>query len=323
MAGDVPPETDKESAENSANGNQMLAEAIRKMTESLLANKGSTSGPQVRDDFKVMDEFHKYKPAPFKGSPNPLDAENWLLEMEKRMELLEVEDRLRVKIAMYYLKDAAGHWWTVTKTKEGMQNLTWNEFKELFLQKCFPVALKNAKILEFIQLDQEKEGLSILEYDMRFEELSRYATDMVKTEHLKAIKYQKGLLPDIRFKLAQQMLTSRNEIFERELIIEVAYKEFREGKDRKRSNFNNRKEPPKKLRPENAPKSGYEVVHSNNVQERTCYECRKPGHLRRNLPLLNGQSFDTVIVVTTLHTTGLIKRDQRHRLINKERRLQQ
>lgn len=108
--------------------------------------------------------------------------------------------------------------------------------------------------MEFIQLDQEKEGLSVLEYDMRFEELSRYATDVVKTEQLKAIKYQKGLLPDIRFKLAQHMITSHNEIFERELIIGAAYKEFREGKDRKRSNFNNRNEPPKKPRPENAPK---------------------------------------------------------------------
>lgn len=113
----------------------MLAEAIRQMTESLLENKGSTSGPQVRDDFKVMDELHKYKPAPFKGSPNPLDADNWLLEMEKRMELLEVEDRLRVKIATYYLQDAAGHWWTVTKTKEGMQKLTWNEFQGTFPPK--------------------------------------------------------------------------------------------------------------------------------------------------------------------------------------------
>ncbi|XP_026383586.1 uncharacterized protein LOC113279094 [Papaver somniferum] len=179
MAGDVPHNVNNESTENVGNGNQELVEAIQQMTASLLANKGSTLGPQVRDDFKVMDEFHKYKPAPFKDSPNPLDAEKWLLEMEKRMKLLEVEDRLRVKIATYYLQDAAGHWWTMTKTKEGIQNLTWNEFKELFLQMFFPVALKNAKILEFIQLDQEKEGLFVLDYDMRFEELSRYATDMV------------------------------------------------------------------------------------------------------------------------------------------------
>ncbi|XP_026381965.1 uncharacterized protein LOC113276551 [Papaver somniferum] len=27
------------------------------------------------------------------------------------------------------------------------------------------------------------------------------------------------------------------------------------------------------------------------MQEMTCYECRKPGHLRRNCPLLNGQRF--------------------------------
>ncbi|KAI3860272.1 hypothetical protein MKX03_030953, partial [Papaver bracteatum] len=67
-----------------------------------------------------------------------------------------------------------------------------------------------------------------------------------------------------------------------------AYKEFQEGKDRKRSNFNNINEPPKKPRTENAPKRGYEVVHINNVQERTSYECRKPGHLRRNFPFLNG-----------------------------------
>lgn len=27
------------------------------------------------------------------------------------------------------------------------------------------------------------------------------------------------------------------------------------------------------------------------VQERKCYECNKPGHLRRNCPLFNGQRF--------------------------------
>ncbi|KAI3955207.1 hypothetical protein MKW92_049755, partial [Papaver armeniacum] len=54
----------------------------------------------------------------------------------------------------------------------------------------------------------------------------------------------------------------------------AAYKEFSKGKDRKRSNFNNGNEPPKKPRIDNAPKRGYEVVHYNNVQERTCYECK-------------------------------------------------
>ncbi|KAI3962286.1 hypothetical protein MKW92_000782, partial [Papaver armeniacum] len=68
----------------------------------------------------------------------------------------------------------------------------------------------------------------------------------------------------------------------------AAYKEFREGKDRKRSNFNNRNEPPTNPRPENTPKKVYEVVHNNNVQERTCNECRKPRHLRRICPLING-----------------------------------
>ncbi|KAI3903787.1 hypothetical protein MKW92_012936, partial [Papaver armeniacum] len=76
-----------------------------------------------------------------------------------------------------------------------------------------------------------------------------------------------------------------------ELIIEAAYKEFREGKDRKRSNFNNKNEPPKKTRLENAPKNGQEVVYNNLMEVKTCYECHKPGHLRRNCPLLNGRGF--------------------------------
>ncbi|KAI3853247.1 hypothetical protein MKX03_007187, partial [Papaver bracteatum] len=87
----------------------------------------------------------------------------------------------------------------------------------------------------------------------------------------------------------------------------VEYKDFREGKDRKRSNFKNRNEPPKNPRPENSSEGGYEVVHSNNVQEMTCYECRKPGHLRRNCPFLNGQRFRTVMVITMFNTIGLTK----------------
>ncbi|OVA04136.1 zinc finger protein [Macleaya cordata] len=74
-----------------ANQDDALAQALREMTEALRETR----------------------------TTNPLEAENWLAALEKRMDFLRVDDMLRVDLAVYLLTEEANHWWSLTKrTKE-------------------------------------------------------------------------------------------------------------------------------------------------------------------------------------------------------------
>ncbi|XP_026431396.1 uncharacterized protein LOC113328529 [Papaver somniferum] len=264
------------------------------MTAALREAREKQPTPVMRDDFKVMDEFHRFKPTPFNGSPNPLDAEHWLLEMEKRIDFRVVEDHLRVKIAGYYLQDAAGHWWTVTKTRRNVEGLTWDEFEKIFLERYFHVAIKNSKINEFMELDMERSGMSVLEYDEKFEELSRHAPDMVKTEPMRALKYLKGLSPKMCSTLAPHLLTERTAIFERVLVVEAEKKNFQERMERKRNYISEKNDHAKSSRQGFPPKDDARDNRREFYNTKQCYECGDFGHIKRFCPRLVNQGCQKV-----------------------------
>ncbi|KAF3443402.1 hypothetical protein FNV43_RR13084 [Rhamnella rubrinervis] len=69
--------------------------------------------------------------------------------------------------------------------------MLWNHFKELFLEKYFPIMKQDEKEAEFLRLTQG--NLSLVEYKRKSDELSRYAPHLVNTEERKARCFEKGL----------------------------------------------------------------------------------------------------------------------------------
>ena len=55
--------------------------------------------------------------------------------------------------------------------------MTWEEFERLFLDIYFGEVVKHAKMMEFEHLIQGT--MSVLEYESRFSELSRFAMGMI------------------------------------------------------------------------------------------------------------------------------------------------
>ena len=55
--------------------------------------------------------------------------------------------------------------------------MTWEEFERLFLDIYFGEVAKHAKMMEFEHLIQGT--MSVLEYESRFSELSRFAMGMI------------------------------------------------------------------------------------------------------------------------------------------------
>ena len=74
----------------------------------------------------------------------------------------------------------------------GSPTLDWSEFYNAFVERFMPESLRNAKAREF-ELLKQTEGMSVLDYDTKFNQLARYAPHMVMTDNMKAKRFTNGL----------------------------------------------------------------------------------------------------------------------------------
>ena len=85
----------------------------------------------------------KQNPLSFDEKPNPMEAENWFLQMEKLLEALDCTDSQKVRFATFKLIGEAERWWRSTKAiLDGMDTerypITWEKFKGVFYDNYFP-----------------------------------------------------------------------------------------------------------------------------------------------------------------------------------------
>ncbi|KAL6128424.1 hypothetical protein ACLB2K_071779 [Fragaria x ananassa] len=74
----------------------------------------------------------------FKGAKGPLDVYTWIDKMEKAFESTDLQEEKKVKMAVTFLDDSAHHWWTLaSRNNGGAQDMTWEQFKTLFLGQYF------------------------------------------------------------------------------------------------------------------------------------------------------------------------------------------
>ena len=70
--------------------------------------------------------------------------------------------------------------------------LNWFEFYNAFVERFMLESLREAKAWEF-ELLKQTEGMSILDYNTKFNQLARYAPHMVMIDNMKAKRFANGL----------------------------------------------------------------------------------------------------------------------------------
>ncbi|WMV25523.1 hypothetical protein MTR67_018908 [Solanum verrucosum] len=80
----------------------------------------------------------------------------------------------KVELTAYQLNGVAQVWFNQWKgeRKVDVGPLDWEKFKVAFLDRFFPFEMREAKVLEFINLDQGNMGVK--KYSLNFTQLSRY-----------------------------------------------------------------------------------------------------------------------------------------------------
>ncbi|MQL98986.1 hypothetical protein Taro_031703 [Colocasia esculenta] len=160
--------------------------------------------PQAQDHGgpSITERFKRMSPPSFKGESDPLLAKSWLREIEKIFRAIRCVNDDRVTIATYMLQKRANVWWSSllrTRFEGGAVEVSWDEFVRLFRAKFVLEHIQDKMEQEFLSLTQG--SMTVLEYEARFAELSKYAPHIMIDERRKAKKFVMGLRPSLRTRL--------------------------------------------------------------------------------------------------------------------------
>ncbi|KAI3954307.1 hypothetical protein MKW92_037692 [Papaver armeniacum] len=129
---------------------------------------------------QLLHQYLKLSPEVFSGSPpDPEKAEEWLQNAEH----VSNDKGTWVNLVTFKFRGSSRDWWNALMKVEG-GTMTWNRFKDLFMDKYVPDAARDRKFSEFMSLT--KGGMSVSTYNDKFIRLSRYGADLITTEEAKA-----------------------------------------------------------------------------------------------------------------------------------------
>ena len=152
---------------------------------------GSQGGPSN------LQRFRAHHPPTFTGGGDPIVVDHWFMQIEKVLEAMKITfEATRIRLAAFQLEGEAQVWWRWARTSRDLEAMTWAEFQELFIGKYFLETATHAKAQEFLEVKQG--AMTVMNYVVRFKELSRFADDYVATDMAKVRRFENGLKLSIR-----------------------------------------------------------------------------------------------------------------------------
>jgi hypothetical protein len=128
-----------------------------------------------------------------------MDADDWLKSFEKKLQVVQCNNRERVLLATHQLSGPATDWWdTYVEAHEEPESINWPEFRAAFRAHHVPQGVIKLK-KEFQDLKQGP--MSVNEYVTKFTQLSRYALNEMDTDEKKQDYFLNGLNDGLTYAL--------------------------------------------------------------------------------------------------------------------------
>ena len=257
-----------------------------------------------------LSEFQDTRPVPFASAVEPMDAEDWLQDTERKLRTVGCNDEEKIRYATHLLSGPAASWWeNLVAIQPPGRVFTWEEFKKKFREHHVPESIVELKRREFETLKQDNSP--VLHYIRQFTMLSRYAMDEVDTEEKRKRRFLKGLHPYVKMQLRLTRVQEFQELIDTAITFEDDYKQVQEER-RKRAKMEpkkfpvNRPAPPNRnfqprFRPSNNPPNRGNPNPKSNIicgncgvrghvrsecqrPRIVCYGCGKDGHIKPDCP---------------------------------------
>src|SRR3954469_14835213 len=99
-----------------------------------------SAGNGGEDELRAFGDFRRCNPPIFEGKYGPDKAHAWMREVEKTFQVMSCTDVQKVQFGTHMLTEGAEDWWsnTVRRFDEEGIEVTWNLFRDAFLENYFP-----------------------------------------------------------------------------------------------------------------------------------------------------------------------------------------
>ncbi|MQL93461.1 hypothetical protein Taro_026104 [Colocasia esculenta] len=179
-----------------------------------------------------VEKFLRLQPSTYSRGPNPDTAEHWVHEIERVFATMRCPATDKVVLAAYQLRGFALEWWRLKmqttfagKTEEA---ITWSEFLDVFNDTFFSIQVQQVKREQFRTLQQSNS--SVLEYQMRFMALSRYAPYVVSDNNMVVEYFIRGLRVELQNAVVPLMCKIVDEAAQRAATLERSIRTCQVGK---------------------------------------------------------------------------------------------
>ena len=194
-----------------------------------------------------LSDFQSTRPLPFASASEPMDAEDWLKDTERKLNTVGYTDEEKLQYAAYLLSGPAAAWWeSMIAIQTPGTAITWEQFKEKFMETHVPESIMELKRREFENLRQN--DMPVLRYVRDFSILSRYATDEVNTDEKRQKRFMKGLSPYMKMQLRLTRPREFQELVNIAITFEDDYKNVQDER-RKKARMEPKKSPYRKPTP--------------------------------------------------------------------------
>ncbi|KAK1606552.1 hypothetical protein QYE76_030225 [Lolium multiflorum] len=108
----------------------------------------------------TLSDFQNTKPISFAYAPEPMDAEDWLMDTERKLNTVGCNDLEKVRYATHLLCGPAASWWdNIVAVYPAEKVFTWEEFKRKFRESNVPESIVELKRREFESLEQKDKAI--------------------------------------------------------------------------------------------------------------------------------------------------------------------
>ncbi|WVZ97650.1 hypothetical protein U9M48_043166 [Paspalum notatum var. saurae] len=198
-----------------------------------LVQNDHTQDPHPESLTKKIERFIKLKAPTFDYTDDPLEAEDWLREIEKKLDLTTCTDEECVALAVHQLKGSASAWWeSFCATHDDPASITWEEFTVAFREFFVPKEMMMQKAAEFRNLKQGT--MRVQEYVNLFIKTMRYALDDTRTDEKTQYWFLQGLHPEIRVLLTVGVYRSLRHMMNKAISVGKEVLDYDEGESSKR-----------------------------------------------------------------------------------------
>jgi hypothetical protein len=131
----------------------MQAQMLQTMQQTMVnmqAAQPQVLSPPLRDS---LGDFQRTKSPTFSHAVGPMDADDWLKSVEKKLQVVQCNNREKVLLASHQLSGPAADWWDAyVEAHEEPESINWPEFRVAFHAHHVPQGVITLKKKEFQDL---------------------------------------------------------------------------------------------------------------------------------------------------------------------------